>query len=514
MTIKQNAAKSAAMIAVFTLMSKVLGFIREVMIAYKFGSGMETDTYFVAMTATVMVMGILGSAMNTSLIPIFTQIEESRGKEGKLKYLNNILNIVFSITLILAILAFVFAPLTIKILAKGFEGDQFKLAVQLSRIGLPIIIFLGFTHVLSGYLQSSQIFGPHAIMGFPYNAVFLIYLFFSSENPDIKMLMFVSVIASSTQFLIQVPAVRHSGYRYSLNVNLRDPYLKKAIFLVFPILIGSAVQQINVIVDKTLASELVEGSISALSYASRTNDVIISVFIAAITTVVFPMLSKEFSEHNTDEVVNILNQSVGIIFIITVPATVGLIILAQPIVTLFFQRGAFSEGAALMTGEALMFYSIGLLGISMRLMLNKVFYSLHDTKTPMINGGIAVLINIVLNLLLIDSMQHKGLALATSISAIITSVFLLIDLRIKLGPLGITKMLTTFTKTLLASLVMGLAVYFIYYKIGSLLPEARALQFIMLAISILVAVIIYLLMLMALRVGELRIIGETIRKRE
>lgn len=513
MLIKQRAAKSAAMIAVFTLMSKGFGFIREVMIAYKFGSGKETDTYFVAMTATVMIMGILGSAMNTSLIPIFTQIEESRGKEGKLKYLNNILNIVFFITLILAILAFIFAPLTIKILAKGFQGEQFQLAVQLSRIGLPIIIFLGFTHVLSGYLQSSQIFGPHAIMGFPYNAVFLIYLFFSTGNPDIKILMFVSVIASSTQFLIQVPAIRHSGYRYSLNVNLKDPYLNKAILLVFPILIGSAVQQINVIVDKTLASELVEGSISALSYAARTNDVIISVFIAAITTVVFPMLSKAFSERNIHEGVSILNQSVSIIFIITIPASIGLMILAQPIVTLFFQRGAFSESAALMTGDALLFYSFGLLGIAMRSMLNKVFYSLQDTRTPMINGGIAVLINIVLNLLLVDSMQHKGLALATSISSIVTSILLLMDLRIKLGPLGITKMLTTFTKTLGASIVMGLAAYLIYYKIGALLPETTVFQFIMLAISILVAVIVYLFMLMSLRVKELRLIGKAIVKR-
>lgn len=510
---KGRAAKSVTMIAVFTLLSKGLGFIREVMIASKFGSGVETDTYFIAMTATVMIMSILGSAMNTSLVPIFTEIGEKKGKEGKLKYLNNILNIVFYITLILAILAFIFAPLTIKILAKGFEGEQFRLAVQLNRIGLPIIIFLGFTHVFSGYLQSSQIFGPHAIMGFPYNAVFLIYLFFASDNPDIGILMLVSVIASSTQFLIQVPAVRHSGYRYSLNVNLRDPYIKKAMIMVLPIVMGSAVQQIGVIIDKTLASELVDGSISALSYASRTNDVVISVFITAITTVVFPMLSKAFANNNKKEGIDILSQSVGIIFIITVPATIGIIMLAHPIVEIFFQRGAFSESAAIMTGESLVFYSIGLVGIALRLILNKVFYSLQDTRTPMINGGVAVLIDIVLNLVLIGPMQHKGLALSTSISAIVTALMLLVDLRVKLGQLGIKKMLVTFIKTTLASLVMGIAVYLIYYKLGAILPATKIIQFIMLIISILAAVIVYVFMLVVLRVKELRFIGKALKNR-
>lgn len=513
MTRKQQVAKSAAMIAIFTLMSKGLGFIREVMIASRFGSGMETDTYFVAMTATVMIMSTLGSAMNTTLIPIFSEIGEKRAKEGKLRYLNSILNIVFFITLILAILAFVFSPLTIKILAKGFEGEQFQLAVNLNRIGLPIIIFLGFTHVLSGFLHSSQIFGPHAIMGFPYNAVFLIYLFFFTKNPDINMLMLISVIASATQFLIQIPAVKHLGFRYSLNVSLSDPYLKKAIYLIFPVLIGSAVQQINVIIDKTLASELVEGSISALSYASRINDLIISVFIAAITTVVFPMLSKAFSKNDTNEVVNILNQGVNIIFIITVPATIGILLLAHPMVQLFFQRGAFNNNAAVMTSGALTYYSIGLVATALRLMLNKVFYSLQDTKTPMINGGIAVLVNIVLNLILIKSMEHRGLALATSISAIITTILLFIDLRVKLGPLGISRMIIVFFKTLLSSVVMGFVVYLMYYELGGLLPQIKVLQAALLLASIVIAVIVYFLMLVLLRVKELRFIGKSIRRR-
>lgn len=510
---KQNIAKSAAMIAIFTLISKALGFLREVMIASKFGSGMETDTYFVAMTATVIVMGTLGAALNTTLIPVFSEIGEKKGKFGRLRYLNNILNIVFFITLILSILAFVFSPLIIKIMAKGFEGEQFDLAVRLNRIGLPIVIFLGFTYVFSGFLQSKQVFGPHAIMGIPYNLVFLIYLFFFAGNQSISTLMVISVIASATQFLIQLPAVRHLGYRYSLYVDLNDPYLGKALILIIPVLLGSAVQQINVIIDKTLASDLVEGSISSLTYASRINDVIISVFVMAITTVVFPMLSQAFSQEDNEKVKRIFNQGINIILIITVPATIGIFILSEPMVRLFFQRGAFDDTATLMTSQALVYYSIGLVGSSLRLMLNKVFYSFQDTKTPMINGVFAVILNVIFNLILIKHMGHRGLALATSISAIITTMMLFIDLRKKIGPLGIRNIISSLIKTFIAGLMMGILVYLLYFKLGALLPQMKVIQIIMLLLSVAIGAITYFILCLVFKVREMKLLVRKALKR-
>lgn len=506
MSKRGSVAKSAAMIAIFTLLSKALGFIREVLIASRYGSGMETDTYFVAMTATVIIVGTLGAALNTTLIPIFSEIGEKRGTKGQLKYLNNVLNLVFLATLILGILGFIFSPFIIRVLAKGFEGAQFDLAVKLNRVGLPIIIFLGFTHVLSGFLHSKEIFGPHAIMGFPYNAVFLIYLLFFSKNTNIAILMGVSVLAASTQFLIQVPAVRHLGYRYSLNVNLKDPYLKKAMILIIPVLLGSAVQQINVIIDKTLASDLVKGSISALTYSSRINDLIISVFVAAIATVVFPMLSSAFSRNEDQVVKDIFKQGVNIILIVTIPATVGIMLLAKPMVYLFFQRGAFDDLATTMTSGALVFYSIGLVGASLRLMLNKVFYSFQDTKTPMRNGVIAVVLNLILNFVFIRSMQHRGLALATSISTTISTLLLFLALRKKLGPLGTGNMLMTFLKTSFSALIMGGVVYLLYFKVGALLPDAKVVQMIMLIFSVAFGAVVYFVMCILLRIKEIRVL--------
>lgn len=506
MTKKQGLAKTAAIISILTLISKVLGFLREIMIANRFGSGMETDTYFVAMTATVIIIGALGNALKTTLIPIFSEVGQRHGKNGKLKFLNNTFNIVFLITIVIVILGYIFSPITIKILAKGFTGEQFDLAVALNRIGLPIAIFLGLTHLFSGLLHSSEIFGPSAISGFPYNFVFLIYLIFFGKNSSIYTLMIVTVLASSTQFLILIPAVRHMGYRYSFKINLRDPYFRKSMILIVPVLLGSAVQQINTIIDRTLASSLVDGSISALTYASRINEMVIAVFIMAITTVIFPMLSRAFAKEDNSKVKNILGQGINIILIITVPATIGILLLAEPIVYLFFERGVFDSNATRMTSQALTFYSLGLVGFSLRLMLNKVYYSFQDTVTPMINGAIAVVINLIFNLILIRYMGHSGLALATSISATITTILLFLSLRKKIGPIGLTKYLICFLKTLAAALIMGIVVFLIYFKLGGILLDTKLIKMILLLTSVAVGAMVYFGLCVLFKVDELKMI--------
>ncbi|MBZ2175013.1 murein biosynthesis integral membrane protein MurJ [Schnuerera sp. xch1] len=506
MTKARKVAQSAATIAIFTLISKFLGFIREVLIASQYGSGYETDTYFVAMTATTIIMTTIGTSLNTTLIPIFTEIEERKGRKGKLKFLNNIFNVVFFTAIILALLGFLLSPVIIKILAKGFEGEQFDLAVKLNRIGLPIIIFLGFTYIFSGYLHSSQIFGPPAIMGIPYNFVFIFFLLFMADKINISDLMLASVFATSTQFLIQIPAIRHQGFRYRLDVNLKDIYISKTFKLIVPVILGSAVQKINTIIDKTLASSLVDGSISALNYAARINDVIVSVFIMAVTTVIFPMLSKAFSQQDNKQIRRIMGQGINIILIITVPATIGILILAEPIVRLFFERGEFTSIATNMTSSALFFYSLGLVGISLRLMLNKVFYSFQDTKTPMMNGALAVGLNIILNLIFVRFMDHSGLALATSISVTLTSAFLFLNLRKKIGPIGLTAYIKTFIKTLAASLIMGVVVYFMFYGLSAKFATNKIIELLILLLSIGTGALIYFILCIVFKVENLKLL--------
>ena len=513
MSKSRKTTKSALIIIVFTLGSKFLGFFREVLIASKFGSGMETDTFFIALTATSLLVGFLSNAISTTFIPILSEIESKEGKQGKIEHSNNMINVIFVISIILVIGGYFFTPITVKLLAKGFEGEQFDLAIQLTRIGLPMVLFSGIIGVLTGYLQSEHRFISTAAIGIPLNLVYILFLIFLDTLFGIKGLMIAAVMAVASQFLIQIPEARSSGYKYEFKFDLKDKYIRKVLLLSGPVLIGVAINDLNAIVDKTLASDLVTGSISALNYSSRLNNLILGVFISAITTVIFPLLSKESNSDNVPGMKKIMGYGINLILIIAVPATVGLIVLATPIVEIAFQRGAFDVTATLMTSQALIFYSIGLVAMALRLLLTRVYYSLQDTKTPMVNGAISVVFNIVLNLILVKFMAHSGLALATSIATTIATILLLNGLKKKIGSLGTKGYITTFIKTGLASGIMGVVAYLIYHGMYGVLGVSKLYNLVSLLVAVGVGVVVYLVLCYIFRVEEVRDVVGKVRER-
>lgn len=410
MTKSNQAAKSALIIMIFTLGSKFLGFIREAMIASKFGSGMQTDTFFVAITATSLITGFITGAISTTFIPILSEIESKEGKESKVGHTNNMINIIFIISIGIAIVEWIATPLVIKLLANGFKGDQFLLAIKLTRIGIPMILFGGIIGVFTGYLQSEQRFTSTSAIGFPDNLVYILFLLFLSSRFGIKGLMVATVVGTVSQLLILIPESRSVGYKYKFKFDIKDKYIRKVVLLSLPVLIGVAIHDLNAIIDRTLASGLVSGSISALNYADKLSSLILGVFISAITTVIFPLLSKESSINNISGMKKIMSYGINLVLIITVPATVGLIVLATPIVQIAFEKGAFDAKATIMTSQSLIFYSIGLVAMALNLLLTRVYYSLQDTKTPMIVGAISVVFNIVFNIILVKFMAHSGLS--------------------------------------------------------------------------------------------------------
>jgi len=504
MSTSKKAAKSAIIIMVFTLGSKFLGFLREVLIAAKFGSGMETDTYFIAMTATGIITGLMNNAIRITFIPVFAEIESTEGKEGKLDHTNNLINIVFFLSLILVCIGWIASPLIIKLLAKGFYGEQYKLAIQLLKIGLPMITFSSIIGTFSGFLQSEQRYISTAAIGFPFNFVYIVFLLFLSTKFGIKGLMVASVIAVFSQILIQLPEAKKSGYKYKFTFNIKDKYIKKILYLSIPVFIGVAINDLNAIVDRTLASSLAAGSISALNYANRLNGLILGVFITAITTVIFPLLSKEFSNNNINGVKKIMGYGFNLILLITIPAAVGLIVLSTPIVEVAFERGEFDSTATIMTSKALIFYAIGLVAMSLRLLIDRVYFSLQDTKTPMINGAISVVFNIVLNLILVQYMGHAGLALATSIATTIATLLMFYGLKKKIGSLGTMSYIKCGIKSGLVSIVMGIAAYFIYHELYKILGVAKLYNLIALLAAASSGVVIYVVLCYVLGIDEVK----------
>lgn len=513
MSMQNKVAKSTLIIIIFTLGSKFLGFLRDILIAFKFGSGMETDTFFIALTATSVLVGFLSDSIYTTFIPIISEIESKEGKERKIEHTNNIINIIFMLSVILLIITFIGAPILVKIFAKGFEGEQFQLAVKLTRIGTPIILFGGIIKLFTGYLQSEQEFARPAATGIISNFIYIIFLIFFSSIFGIKGLMVVAVLAMVSQLLILLPKSKSIGYRYEYIIDFKDKYIEKILFLSIPVLIGVAINDLNAIVDRTLASELATGSISALNYANKLNVLILSVFVTAITTVIFPLLSKESNEDNIPGMKKIMMKGVNLILLITIPATVGLIILSKPIVQVAFERGVFDTNATLMTSQALMFYAIGLVAMGIRILLTRVYYSLQDTKTPMVNGAISVGLNIILNIILVKYMAHSGLALATSISAIIASILLLYGLKKKIGSFGTKIYITTFLKTGLASAIMGVVAYLIYHGLYGALGVSKVYNLISLLVAVSIAAIVYVVLCYVFKVEEVRDVIDKIKAR-
>lgn len=456
---KKNIAKASIMIAAAGILSKAMGAFRVMVIGWKFGQGLETDAYNAAVQVTSISMGIIAAAVLTALVPALAQIKERHGVRGKFKFFNNVTNIVIVLSLLIMAGVYIFAPQLIKIMFTKFDGEKFDLAVKLTRLGIPIIISLALQNLVTGYLHSFNVYGPYAFMGIPYNLTFFVFLFLMPLS--IEGLVVTTIIATLSQFLIQVPSTFKTGYRWRPLIDVKDPYMARTMELVIPVAIGQAVQQINIIVDRNLASGLADGVISGMDNATKVNDAILAIFIAGFTTVMFPLLSEAFEKRDNEKIVDLIDDGIGAVFLITVPATIGIMTLSKDLIQVMFERNMFTHEDTLVTAGAFFFYSLGLTGMGLRMMFTKVYYSLHDSKTPMINGFIAVAINIVLNFILVRYMQHRGLALATSVAMTIATFILIVQLKRKLPDMNFTSYGIEFLKVLVSALVMGAVVVFL-----------------------------------------------------
>ena len=309
-------------------------------------------------------------------------------------------------------------------------------------------------HVFAGYLRGHENYIAPALIGLPMNIIIIGSLFISTGT-SIYVIAVGSVIATASQLLILLPYIRKVGYHYKPIIDFKDEHLKTMVLIALPIIAGASVNQINILIDRTLASGIAVGGISALNYANRLNGFVQGLFVASITTVMYPMISKMAAEDNLKGLKNTISEAISIISLLVIPATVGAMIFSEEIVSLLFGRGAFTLEEIKMTGAALFYYSIGMIAFGLRDILSRAFYALQDTKTPMINASIAVVINIVLNIILSKYLGIGGLALATSISAIIGTGLLFITLRRKIGGFGLKEISKSFIKISFASVVMG-----------------------------------------------------------
>lgn len=447
--------KTALIIMLITIISKIFGFGREITLAYIYGASSVSDAYLISITIPSVIFGLVAAGLVAGYIPMYSKILQDGGELEANRFTNNLINILLVICTIIIVFGLIFTDQIVKIFASGFEGETLALTVQFTKITLLAIYFTGIIAIFSGYLQIKGNFIIPALIGMPLN-FFIILSIILSPITNILVLAVGFVIAAASQILLMIPYMRRNKYKHKSIFDVKDKHMINMAYMALPIIIGVSVNQINVLVDRTIASQIVVGGISALNYASRLNGFVQGIFVLSITVVLYPMISKMAVEKNMIGFKRTLSEAITGINLLVIPATVGFIVFAVPIVSVLFGRGAFDVNAISMTSYALVFYSIGMIGIGLRDVLSRAFYAMHDTKTPMINATIGVALNIILNIILSKYMGIGGLALATSIAAIFTTVLLFISLRKKIGPLGMKEISLSFIKILLASLVMGL----------------------------------------------------------
>ncbi|TQR17362.1 murein biosynthesis integral membrane protein MurJ [Psychrobacillus vulpis] len=499
--------KIAVLLMVITVLSKIFGFLRDITLSYFYGATSTSDAYIISITITTVLFSLIITGISTAYIPMFKRIENDVGHQSATEFTNNLINIVLIISLVVIVIGFLFSEVIVKVFALGFDGETLKTAVLFTRIALVGIIFTSLTQIFMSYLQLNGKFTIPAMIGFPFNLIIILSIFISAQT-NVIVLAFGSVLAALTQMLFLLPSLYKTHYRYAPIVQFTDKNIKKMAMIVFPIMIGISIDQINLIVDKTIASTLVEGGISALTYASRLNDFVQGIFVLSFVTVMFPLISKMVAQKNTEDFKNSISEVISSVILIVVPASIGIMILAEPIIRLLFGYGHFDDHAIDMTFHALFYYSIGMIGYGFREILNRTFYSLQDTKTPMYNASIAVVLNIILNFILSSYMGISGLALATSISALISSTLLVINLRKKIGAFGLKGNFITFMKVSFASTVMGVVVYALNKYVFA---EWNALLRMM--VVVFAGSIIYFILITLLKVKETKLFLNFIRKK-
>ena len=492
---KNKVVKSASIVITITILSKLVGFFRDTLIAKAFGTTFQTDAYNMAITVPNVMFGIFGLAITTTFIPILIETYRNKGKKEMFDFANNIMNILFGMSILLCAFGWIFAPTLVKIIAPKFDGKTYDLTVALTRISVMNILFMSINSGYVAILQTLEDFTAPALVGFMLNLPIIAYILVG--NVSIEGLMVATVIGGSMQVLVQLPWLIKHKYRYKFFIDFKDKRIKKMLTLILPIVIGASVNQINAMIDKTIGSGLPEGSITALNFASKVNGLMYSIFGAAIVTVMYPTFASEANEGNMKKFKMYISKSINNINLIMIPATVGIIVLSSPVVKFVFGRGQFNQSSIEMTSIALTFYSLGVIFYGMRDILNRAFYSLQDTRTPMINGVIGVVINIVLNLILVQFMGIGGLALSTSISAFVCAMLLMYSLRKKLGNFNGKIILSSSIKIIISSLVMGGMAKLSYGFLISRLGDASSLFG-----TIIISAIVYVIMITLLKVNE------------
>ena len=452
---------SAAWVIGLALVGKALGLVKDIVVAAQFGTTAVMDAFLVAFTVPTIVLSWLRTPIRSGFIPVFSDVVEREGEERAWRSVGVLMTDMVAIVAVAALVIFIAAPWIVRGIAPGFESANHELAASLIRIMAATIVVAAMSGILSSLYHVHGVFSVPAVTGPVHNVVMIMAAVLLASRFGIRGLAWGVFAASIVRFLILSPMLFRNIRRMAFRLDFRHPMLLGILRLALPLFIGMAGAKLDDVVDRLFASLLEEGSISGLAYALRLIEIPKEVLVLGFSTVLFPLYARLAAKKRLGELGDKLASSLAIGFFVLLPVSVAMGLLAEPFVRIVFERGEFDERSVRFTVTALLFYTPTVWALGLTSILTAGFVAIRDTKTPVITGFVRLGLKVTLVYLLIGTLQHAGVALATSLSHILKLVLLLIFLPSSLRKGRLGRLLKGFLGAVAATAVMGGVLYLV-----------------------------------------------------
>ena len=510
--------KHAKTVSAFTGISRILGLVREILMADFFGTSLAKSVFDVAFRIPNLFRRLFGEgALSAAFIPVFSETIEKEGEDAARLLAGRVFTMLTTLLTLITVSSITIITIAIN---HADLGLKWAAVLPLLRIMLPYMIFICLVALAMGILNANMRFAAPAATPIILNLVWIasLYLlcprFGDTLQQQIHGVAWGVLLAGVIQLAIQIPALAHCSMLPRISFNWRDPHIRRILILMGPAALGMGIHQINVVIDGALALCVSNWAPSALTYSERLVYLPLGIFATALSTILLPTFSQHALHNDHHNITSAINDSVRGLMLVMLPAAAGLIVLAAPIVQLVFEHGEFTPESTTQTARALYFYAPGLVVFSLYKILTPAFYAMKDTRTPVKIGIICVLVNLALNITFIftwpTDYRHAGLACATVIASALNSAILAIILARRIGTPGWLNILASFARTAVATLIMAAVAFAVHHTLPHIAScfEATSTsgQLLNIAISITMAMLAYSAAAITICRSECRII--------
>lgn len=515
----ENIRRATAIVMLTLFISRILGFVREMIVAKVYGSSIVTDAFFSAFTIPDVMFNILvAGGLSSGFMPVFTSYIANDDEEGAWKSASTFLTVGLIFIVLFNIFGIMFARYLVPVITPGIARTQegYDLTVKLTRIMFSAVTFTVLAGLVRGILNSYKIFTSPSIGPMLYNVGMILGALILGKTYGIYGMAIGVIIGAVFNFLVQYPDFRRVGKRFRLSLDIHNPGFRRMLILMGPSIIALSISQLNLVVNQSIASLLGDGSITLLRYANRIMILPLGIFAMAIATTMFPIINAQIARKEFGPFKDSLSQSFRNVMFVTIPAAVGMTVLNEPIVRLLFRVGEFTEQDVVITAFILGCYSLGLVGQSGIQILTRGFYAVQDTKTPVKFAALALVLNVLLNLIFVNmgSFAIGGIAFSYSITSIVNMIMLHKSLSKRMGGLRTKKTLHSIIKSTMASIVMGGGAFIvsrvIEFRLGI---DSKLAQLIDVGAAISIGLVLYFATAYILRMSEMDFAIDMIKKK-